>query len=143
MSMQAVQAFVAKLQQDEPFRKQVQAVMAAAQQRTTAELLKVAAGAGFAFTEAELTAAVQEQLKNSTPPANSRTRISSRSQGGSRLMEPSGPAAACLVASPRASVEGGAKEGICLEISCCQRGRTTVQPNRIARVFSWPIPSWR
>jgi predicted ribosomally synthesized peptide with nif11-like leader len=63
MSRQAVQAFATKLQQDETFRKQVQAVLAAAQQRSTAELLNVAAGAGFAFTEAELTAAVQEQLK--------------------------------------------------------------------------------
>jgi predicted ribosomally synthesized peptide with nif11-like leader len=63
MSTQAVQAFAAKLQQDESFRNQVQAVLLASQQRTSAELLQVAASAGFAFTEAELTAAVQEQLK--------------------------------------------------------------------------------
>jgi predicted ribosomally synthesized peptide with nif11-like leader len=63
MSAQAVQAFTTKLQQDESFRKQVQSVLASAQQRGTAELLKVASGAGFQFTEAELAAAVQSQLK--------------------------------------------------------------------------------
>jgi predicted ribosomally synthesized peptide with nif11-like leader len=63
MSTQAVQAFTAKLQQDEAFRNQVQAVMTAAQQRNSAELLKVAAGAGFQFTEAELAATLQGQLK--------------------------------------------------------------------------------
>jgi predicted ribosomally synthesized peptide with nif11-like leader len=63
MSAEAVRAFGEKLQKDEPFRKQVQEVMATAQQRGTAELLKTAAGAGFQFTEAELTAAVQEQMK--------------------------------------------------------------------------------
>jgi predicted ribosomally synthesized peptide with nif11-like leader len=63
MSTQAIQAFAAKLQQDEAFRKQVQGVLVAAQQRSTAELLKVATGAGFSFTEAELATAVQERLK--------------------------------------------------------------------------------
>jgi len=62
MSVQAIQAFAVKVQQDESFRKQVQAVMVAGQQPGAAELLKVATGAGFQFTEAELTAAVQEQM---------------------------------------------------------------------------------
>jgi predicted ribosomally synthesized peptide with nif11-like leader len=63
MSTEAVRAFGEKMQKDEQFRKQVQTVMAAAQQRSTAELLKVASGAGFQFTEAELATAVQSQLK--------------------------------------------------------------------------------
>jgi predicted ribosomally synthesized peptide with nif11-like leader len=63
MSAEAVHAFGEKLQKDEAFRKQVQAVMSAARQRSSAELLKVAAAGGFQFTEAELAAAVQEQMK--------------------------------------------------------------------------------
>jgi predicted ribosomally synthesized peptide with nif11-like leader len=63
MSAEAARAFGEKLQKDESFRNQVQQVVASSQQKSTAELLKVAAGAGFEFTEAELTTAVQEQIK--------------------------------------------------------------------------------
>jgi predicted ribosomally synthesized peptide with nif11-like leader len=63
MSAEAIRAFGEKLQKDDAFRKQVQTVLSAAQQRSSAALLNVAAGAGFQFTEAELAAAVQSQLK--------------------------------------------------------------------------------
>ena len=81
MSTLAVQAFAVKLQQDESFRKQVQAVMSASQQRSTAELLKVATSAGFPFTEAELSAAVQEQMKQRHAAGSSGATTEQRGTG--------------------------------------------------------------
>src|SRR5262249_43582329 len=105
MSTEAVRAFGEKLQKDEQFRKQVQTVMAAAQQRSAAELLKVASGAGFQFTEAELAAAVQKQMKQQHAAGELKDEDLLQVAGGST------PLTLFLFSAPIAAVIGSAAAG--------------------------------